>query len=70
MEFSKYSEAHQHAKSRDHFKFSAFRALGSRMLGANMRCKLFVAQQLKDLLHFPERIASEYIRRPEYPGTF
>jgi hypothetical protein len=35
-----------------------------------MRCKLFVALQLEDLLHFTERIANEYIRRPEYPGTF
>ena len=53
VEFAKYNAAHRHAKRLgDHFKCSAFRALGSRVLGANMRCKLFVALQLEELLHF------------------
>jgi hypothetical protein len=29
-----------------------FRVFGSRVLGANMGCKLFVALRLEDLLHF------------------
>jgi hypothetical protein len=33
-------------------KHSAFCALGVRVLGANMGCKLSVALRLEDLLHF------------------
>ena len=42
----------------------------SRVLGANMGCKLLVALQLKVPLRFIERFASGRARRVEDPGAF
>jgi hypothetical protein len=40
------------------------------MTGANMGCKLFVAQQLEVAHHFIERCAGGLVRRFEPPATF
>ena len=49
---------------------SAFRALGSSVLAANMGGELVVALRLKVLDHFTKRFASGRIRRVEHPSAF
>ena len=53
-------------------RFELFRvcALGSWVIGANMRCKLLVALPLEVAHHFIERCASGCTRRFEPPVTF
>ena len=53
-------------------RFELFRVLarGSWVIGANMRCKLFVALQLEVAHHFVERCASGPTRGFEPPATF
>jgi hypothetical protein len=53
-------------------RFELFRvfALGSRVIGANMQCKLFVPLQLEVAHHFIKRSAGDPIRGFEPPATF
>jgi hypothetical protein len=53
-------------------RFELFRvcALGPRVVGANMQCKLFVALQLEVAHHLIERYAAGRTRRFEAPATF
>jgi hypothetical protein len=47
-----------------------FRVLGSRVFGAEMSCKVFIAPLLVVPLHFIERVAGGYSRRIEHPRAF
>jgi hypothetical protein len=51
-------------------KNSAFSAPGSRVIGANMRCKLLVALQLEAPHDFIERLTRRCSRRIKPPGAF
>ena len=46
------------------------RVLGSRVFGAKMSCKIFIALLLVVPLHFIERITGRCSRRIEHPCTF
>jgi len=47
-----------------------FRARGSRVIGAKMGCKLFVALQLEVPHHFIETFTRGHRRRIKPPGAF
>jgi len=57
-------------RERVYLNCSAFRPLGSGVLGANMGGELVVALLLKVLDHFTKRFASGRIRRVEHPSAF
>jgi hypothetical protein len=50
--------------------YSAFSALGSGVLGANMGGKIIVALRLEVPQHFIKRFAGWRIRSVEHPGAF
>jgi hypothetical protein len=50
--------------------YLTFRVLGSRVFGAKMSCKIFIAPLLVVPLHFIERITGGCSRRIEHPCAF
>jgi hypothetical protein len=61
---------HLHACAAERLNYSGSRVHGSRVIGANMGCKGFVALQLEVPHHFIQRIAAGRTRSVEQPATF